>query len=74
MELHLSAEQEDQLSRVASHEGKPVEQLLTEHAMELLRENDRFVQAVNEGIAAADRGDFIDEEEMDTRVAAMLKS
>lgn len=74
MEIHLTAEQTAQLSRVAHHEGKPIEQILTECAAYLLRENDHFVAAVQEGIAAADRGDLIEEETMDARIQAMLKS
>jgi len=74
MEIHLTAEQEAQLSRVAFHEGKPVEQILTESAALVLRERDRFLAAVEEGIAVADRGEFIEEEEMDARVEEMLKS
>jgi predicted transcriptional regulator len=74
MEINLTPEEEAQLSQVASHEGKPVEQLLTECAAYVLRQNDLFLKEVDEGIAAADRGDFLNEEEMDAFVDKMLKS
>jgi predicted transcriptional regulator len=74
MEIHLTSEQEAQLLRVALHEGKPVEQILTESAAYVLRENGRFLAAVEKGIAAAERGEFIEEAEMDARVEKMLKS
>jgi predicted transcriptional regulator len=73
MEIDLTAEQEAQLFRVASHEGKPVGQLLTECAAYVLRENDRFRAEVEEGLAAAERGEFVEEDEMDARVEAMFK-
>jgi len=38
-----------------------------------LDEEARFLAAVDKGIAAADRGEFIEEEEMDARLAAMFK-
>jgi predicted transcriptional regulator len=34
----------------------------------------RFLAAVDVGIAAAERGEFIEEDEMDARVARMLSS
>ena len=74
MELNLTPEQEAQLASIAQRSGKPVEQFLTDAALNLLRENDRFLEAVEKGIAAADRGEFILEDEMDARVKKMLKS
>jgi predicted transcriptional regulator len=73
MEIHLTAEQEGLLSQVAMHEGKPVGELLAEYAARVLRDRDRFLAEVNEGLAAAERGDFLEEEEMDARVRTMLK-
>jgi predicted transcriptional regulator len=43
-------------------------------ALRLLREESRFLEAVREGIAQADRGEFIEEEEMDARLEQMLRS
>ena len=74
MELHFTPEQEAQLARVARHAGKPVEQFLTEAALGTLHENDRFLEAVEKGIAAANRGEFIEEEEMDARIEKILRS
>jgi predicted transcriptional regulator len=74
MQLNFTPEQEAKLESIAHRAGKPVEQFLTDAALNLLRENDRFLEAVENGIAAADRGEFIDEDEMDARVEKMLKS
>jgi predicted transcriptional regulator len=38
-----------------------------------LDEEARFLAAVEKGIAAGERGEFIEEEEMDARVEAMFK-
>jgi predicted transcriptional regulator len=42
--------------------------------MRLLQEDAGFRAAVREGLAQADRGEFIEEEEMDTRFEQMLRS
>jgi predicted transcriptional regulator len=74
MVLHLTPEQEAVLQRAASQVGKPVEELLAEAAVSLLREKESFLSAVDRGLAAAARGEFIEEEEMDARVEKMLRS
>ena len=74
MQLNFTAEQEAKLATLAEHEGKPLEQFLVETALNLVRNSDRFLEAVEKGIAAADRDEFIEEEEMDARVGRMLNS
>jgi predicted transcriptional regulator len=39
-----------------------------------LAEEARFLAAVEEGLAAAERGEFIEEAEMDARLEAMFKN
>jgi predicted transcriptional regulator len=74
MEVHFTPEQEMQLSQIASYAGTDPERLVKEAALRLLQEEARFRAAVREGIAQADRGEFIDEEEMDARLEQMLRS
>ena len=74
MEVHFTPDQETQLSQIAAHAGFDVEQLVKETALLLLKEEARFRSAVQEGIAQADRGEFIEEEEMDARLEEMLRS
>ena len=69
MEVHFTPEQETQLSQIATHAGTDVERLVKDAALRLLQEEARFRAAVREGIAQADRGEFIEEEEMDARLA-----
>jgi predicted transcriptional regulator len=74
MEVHFTPEQEAQLSQIASHAGTDTERLVKDAVVRLLEQDGRFRAAVREGIAQADRGEFIEEEEMDARIERMLNS
>jgi predicted transcriptional regulator len=74
MEVHFTPEQETQLSQIATHAGTDAERLVKDAALRLLEEEARFRAAVRQGIAQADRGEFIEEEEMDARLEQMLRS
>ena len=73
MEVHFTPEQEMQLSQIASQAGTDAERLVKDAALRLLEEEARFRAAVREGIAQADRSEFI-EEEMDAHLEQMLRS
>ena len=72
--FNLPPEQEAQLSQIATKAGTDAERLVKDAALRLLQEDARFRAAVREGIAQADRGEFIEEEEMDARLEQMLRS
>jgi plasmid stabilization system protein ParE/predicted transcriptional regulator len=74
MEIHLTPEQEAQLSRIASYAGTDTERLVMDAVARLLEQDARFRAAVRQGIAQADRVEFIEEEEMDARMERMLNS
>jgi predicted transcriptional regulator len=74
MEVHFTAEQEALLARIAARSGSDAERLVKEAALRLIMEDARFHAAVREGIAQADRGEFIEEQEMDARFEEMLRS
>ena len=74
MEVDFTPEQEAQLAQIASKAGTDAERLVKEAALRLLQEDVRFRAAVREGIAQADRGEFIEEEEMDAQLKQMLRS
>jgi predicted transcriptional regulator len=74
MEIDFTPEQEAQLSQIASNAGTDAERLVKDAALRLLEEDARFRAAVRKGTAQADRGDFIEEEEMDARLEQMLRS
>ena len=74
MEVHFTPEQEKQLSQIATRAGTEPERLVQDAALRLLDEEARFRAAVLEGKSYADRGEFIEEEEMDARLEQMLRS
>jgi len=74
MEVHLTPEQQAQLAQIATTAGTNPERLVTEVVVRYLDEKARFLEAVEKGIAAAERGEFIEEEEMDARLERMFQS
>ncbi|MDP8989717.1 MAG: hypothetical protein M3N41_06520 [Acidobacteriota bacterium] len=74
MEVHFTPEQEAQLAQIANSAGTDAQRLVKEAALRLLEVDVRFRAAVREGIAEADRGEFIEEQEMDARLEQMLRS
>jgi len=74
MEVHFTPEQESLPYQVARHTGTEAERLVKDAALRLLEDDARFRSAVREGIAQADRGEFIEHEEMELRIEQMLRS
>ena len=73
MEVQFTPEEQAQLARIADNSGTVPERLVTSVVARYLSEEARFLAVVEKGIAAADRGEFIDEDEMDARLEAMFK-
>jgi predicted transcriptional regulator len=73
MQLNFTPEQQAKLEQIAARAGANPEQLVANVVARYLDEEARFLAAVEKGIAAAERGEFIEEEEMDARVEAMFK-
>lgn len=73
MEVHFTPEQETRLAELATKAGTAPERLVTNVVARYLDEEARYLAAVEEGIAAAERGDLIEEEEMDARIEAMFR-
>lgn len=74
MEVHFTPEQQAHLAQIAAQAGTTPEQLVANVVARYLDEKATFLAAVEKGIAAAERGEFIEEEEMDARVEATLRS
>ncbi len=74
MEIRFTPEQEAKLEQIATQEGVDAERLVKDAAVRLLEEDARFRAAVREGIAQADRGELIEEEEMNARLEQLLRS
>jgi predicted transcriptional regulator len=74
MDVHFTPEQEMRLIRMATQAGTAPERLVTTVVARYLNEEACFLAAVEKGIAAAERGEFNEEEEMDARLEAMFKA
>jgi predicted transcriptional regulator len=74
MEIYFTPELQAKLTHLATAQGRKTDELLQDALARYLEDESRFLEAVEKGIAAADRGEFIDEEEMDARVEQMFKS
>jgi len=74
MEVQLKPEQEAQLSRIAAQAGRNVDELAREAVDRSLAEEAHFAAAVQEGIDAADRGEFLTSSQVWDRVERVLKS
>jgi predicted transcriptional regulator len=74
MEVHFNPDQMIRLSQIAAHEGVETEQLVRDAALSLLQDDASFREAVRRGVEQADRGEFIEEDEMDARIQRMFRS
>jgi predicted transcriptional regulator len=73
MEVRLTSEQETRLARIAAKAGMDAEHLVKDVVTRYLDDEARFIAAVEKGLAAAGRGEFIEEEEMDARIERMFQ-
>ncbi len=74
MRIDFTPEQEAELKKVAANSGTDSEQLIRDAALALIEQDRKFRAAVQEGLAQADRGEFIEEAEMSERLEKMLRS
>jgi predicted transcriptional regulator len=74
MEVHFSPNTEAQLKAFAASKGKDVAQVVEETVSNMLQRQARFVEGVERGIAAADRGDLVDHEEVVSRIERLFRS
>ena len=73
MELHLTSEQETYLCTMAQRESKNSEQLVLDMVLRLIDNDRHMCERVREGIGQADRGEFIEEAEMDRRFRNLMR-
>jgi predicted transcriptional regulator len=74
MEVHLAPEKEAQLQRLASRTGRDAAQVVEEAVDRLLEYDAHFAAAVEEGRAAARRGDMLEHDEVVERIERMFRS
>jgi predicted transcriptional regulator len=73
MIIDITPEEEARLKQLAQDEGRSVRQILTETAKWLLQHEAAHEASLKLSLNQADRGEFIDQEEMDARVQKMLQ-
>jgi predicted transcriptional regulator len=64
MEVHLNPDLQAKLVRLAAESGRDTQALAQEAIQRFVDHDEWFIQEVEKGLAAADRSEFIDHEEI----------
>lgn len=72
MEIRLSAELQDKLSRMASKQGREQESLVQEAVERLVDYDEWFERQVDAGIAQIDRGEIREHDEVVERMDQLI--
>jgi predicted transcriptional regulator len=64
MNVHFSSEIQAKLDRAAAQQGRNTESLIQEAVERLLNYNEWFARQVEEGWSAANRGEFVEHDEI----------
>jgi len=73
MEVPLQPDKEAQLAQIASQRGLRTDELVQQVLTRYLEDDQRFIEAVNLGLAAADRGDFVDHKTVGETLKKILR-
>ena len=73
MEVPLQPEKEAQLAQIAAQRGLKIDELAQEVLSRYLEDDKHFVEAVNLGLAAAERGEFVEHEEVGKKLKQILR-
>jgi len=74
MEVHFSPDVETRLLQVASANGKDAQQLVKETVARMLDNQALFIAGVQSGIEQADRGEFVEHQEVLHRIDRLFHS
>jgi predicted transcriptional regulator len=74
MEVHFSPDVETRLQQVAFATGKDTEQLVKDAVTRMLENQARFIAGVQRGIEQADRGEFVEHQEVRDRIDRLFHS
>lgn len=74
MEVPLQPDKEAQLAQIAAQRGLKTDELAQEVLSRYLEDDQHFIEAVNIGLTAADRGQFVEHEEVRKRLDQILRS
>jgi predicted transcriptional regulator len=73
MEVRLEPEKEAQLAQIAAHRGMNPGELAQQVLSHYLEDDSHFVEAVNLGLAAAQRGEFVEHDEVGKKLKEILE-
>ncbi len=68
MEVHLSSDLQAKLMRLATEQGRDTSALVEEAVERLVDCDEWFLREVEKGLTAADRGEFIEHDEIRKRL------
>ena len=74
MDIPLQPEKEARLAQIAAQRGLKADELAQLVLSQYLEDDTRFIAAVNLGLAAAERGEFVEHDEVGTKVKQILGS
>jgi predicted transcriptional regulator len=73
MKVRLQPDKEAQLAQIAAQRGLDPDELVRRVLSHYLEDDKRFVEAVNIGLAAAARGEFVEHEEVGKKLKEILR-
>jgi predicted transcriptional regulator len=74
MEVHFTPDVETQLQQVAFANGKNAEELVKDTVSRMLANQARFIAGVQRGIEQADRGEFVEHQDVISRIDRLFHS
>lgn len=74
MEVHLTPEQEAELRQLAVRQGRDATTLAQEVLAFYLKQEARLVEGVMLGMASAERGEFVEHDEVLARIERLLQA
>jgi hypothetical protein len=69
----FNLEKQEQWARIAAQRGLHTDELAQQVASHCREDDTRFIEAVNLGRAAAERGDFVEQQEVGKRLKPILR-
>jgi predicted transcriptional regulator len=72
MEVHLDADMQAKLARMAVEQGRNTDALVQEAIARFVDYDEWFIREVEKGLASADRGELLSHEEVGTRLEKLI--
>ena len=73
MEIQLTEQEQAKLRDLAQRTGRSTQDVLREAIDSFLQQEIEFVEAVEKGLASLDRGEYITNEEVTSRIDKLLR-